>query len=154
MGDMKLAILSPLHRAVRQVMLSLEEAIIDAGLDVRPDEGHALSYIGTYGPCPTGNVQRVLGVKRSTVTSLLDRLVRRGLIIRQGDPSDGRVVLVQVTAAGRRLVERLDACALKLEQRIAEQIGTRDRAALHRILAAIDQVTGVTVVDHHSRQEP
>jgi DNA-binding MarR family transcriptional regulator len=42
------------------------------------------------------------------VTRLVDRLVRQGLARRQSDPSDRRVVLVEITEDGLALLERLD----------------------------------------------
>lgn len=143
---MTLQILSPLHRATRQVQLSLETSV--SNLDLSADEGHALTYIAAYGPCPTGNVQRVIGSRRSTITSLLDRLVKRGLLKRSKDKADGRVLLIAVTAKGRSLAQKAAVSAKKLEARISGELSSRDLAAFKRIIAAIDTATGVTVVKH------
>jgi DNA-binding MarR family transcriptional regulator len=45
------------------------------------------------------------------VTRLVDRLVRQGLVRRQSDPADRRVVLLGITDAGRELVAGLDGPA-------------------------------------------
>ena len=45
-----------------------------------------------------------LGVSQSTVTQLADRLVKRGLIERQADAADRRVVRLQVSEQGRRIL--------------------------------------------------
>lgn len=42
-----------------------------------------------------------------TVTQLVDRLQRRGLVDRARDPGDGRVVLVSITDAGQAALERV-----------------------------------------------
>lgn len=44
-------------------------------------------------------------VTQPAMTQLVARLAAQGLVERRGDPADGRVVNVAVTAAGRRLVE-------------------------------------------------
>jgi DNA-binding MarR family transcriptional regulator len=45
------------------------------------------------------------------VTRLVDRLIRQGLVRRERDTDDRRVVLVEVTAAGLALLSRLDGPA-------------------------------------------
>ncbi len=47
-----------------------------------------------------------LGLERSTMSGLIDRAERRGLLVRQRGRADGRVVEVTLTAAGRVLAER------------------------------------------------
>ena len=150
---MTFQILSPLHRATRQITLTLEQCVADLGLAMRADEAHALSYIAAYGPCPTGNIQRVLGSSRSTITSLLDRLVKRGYIVRHPDSSDARVVLLTITEAGQAVASQVEVSGHQLEARIMQQLSDKDLAALQRICAAIDQATNVTVVHHHSQEQ-
>ena len=153
---MAFTVLSPLHRATRQVTLWLEHQAAQRGLDLRADEGHALTYITAYAPCPTGDIQRVLGVSRSTLTSLLDRLCRRQLVERQPDPQDKRVLLLKPTPAGKRLAQRMVAVGQELESQVLAQISGRDQAAFTRVMTAIAAATGVTVVDRgasHSKDE-
>jgi DNA-binding MarR family transcriptional regulator len=44
-----------------------------------------------------------LGLEKSTVSGLIDRAVRRGLVRRESEPDDGRAVRISLTADGRRL---------------------------------------------------
>jgi DNA-binding MarR family transcriptional regulator len=44
-----------------------------------------------------------LGLDKSSVTGLIDRAERRGLVRRETDPSDGRGVRVVITALGRQV---------------------------------------------------
>jgi DNA-binding MarR family transcriptional regulator len=48
-----------------------------------------------------------LGLDKSTMSGLIDRAERRGLLARAKSPDDGRVVEVFLTPAGRELVQRL-----------------------------------------------
>ena len=45
-------------------------------------------------------------VRRPTISRLIDGLERRGLVRRVSDPADGRVQLVEATAAGKRLLQK------------------------------------------------
>ena len=145
---MKSQLLSPLHRATRQITLDIERGINEIGVNLKADEAHALSYVASYGPCPTGQVQRVLGLSRSTITSLVERLHKRGLIERTHSASDKRVILLETTEAGKAVAGQTDSYAIKLEKRILAELNANDRDAFQRIIEAIQTVTGVTVVDH------
>src|SRR5580692_2937468 len=46
------------------------------------------------------------GVTQPAMTQLVARLAGQGLVARSADPDDGRVVHVQLTAAGRELISR------------------------------------------------
>jgi DNA-binding MarR family transcriptional regulator len=45
-----------------------------------------------------------LGLDKSSISGLIDRAEKRGLVKRRASPDDGRTVHVALTAAGRRLV--------------------------------------------------
>jgi DNA-binding MarR family transcriptional regulator len=49
-----------------------------------------------------------LGLDKSTMSGLIDRAERRGLLARGKNPHDGRAVDVFLTPAGRELTHRLD----------------------------------------------
>jgi DNA-binding MarR family transcriptional regulator len=56
------------------------------------------------GAASMGELATPLGVKLSTVTGIVDRLVEQGLVERGEDPRDRRVVLGSLTDKGQRLV--------------------------------------------------
>ena len=92
---MALKFLSPIHKSTRQIELYLEGRMAELG--VSNPEGHLLSYLASYAPCPVGDLRRVFGYKGSTLTSMLDRLERRGLITRGAHPGDRRSFLVELS---------------------------------------------------------
>jgi DNA-binding MarR family transcriptional regulator len=55
---------------------------------------------------------RHLRLGKSSASGLIDRAERRGLVTRIAAPSDGRGVLVTLTAEGRRLVEQVEGDAI------------------------------------------
>src|SRR6478736_6297817 len=52
---------------------------------------------------------RYLGLDKSSVTGLIDRAERRGLVRRSAAVDDGRAVRVSTTALGRELTQRVNA---------------------------------------------
>ena len=117
---MALEFLSPLHKASRQISMYLEARTRALGLS--PLEGHILTYLRTYAPAPVGELVRVFGVKRSTLTSLLDRLEKSGLVRREINPDDRRSFLVHISAQGRELTGRVNRLLEGLEADIRKRV--------------------------------
>jgi DNA-binding MarR family transcriptional regulator len=63
-----------------------------------------LSFKGRSSP---GEVAASFGVPRANVTSIIDRLVEKGLISRQRNPDDRRSYILSLTEEGKSQVERL-----------------------------------------------
>ena len=57
-------------------------------------------------PRRMGDLAGYLGRGMSTVTSMIDRLLRKGFVERVEDPSDRRVVTCRLTGTGHEVVER------------------------------------------------
>ena len=63
-----------------------------------------LSFKGRSSP---GEVAASFGVPKANVTSIIDRLVEKGLISRQENPDDRRSYILSLTEEGKSQVERL-----------------------------------------------
>jgi DNA-binding MarR family transcriptional regulator len=80
------------------------------------------------------------GVAQPTMTNLVGRLERRGLVERTTDPDDARAVLVALTDRGReRLEERRTVRVALLDDRLAA-LDPDERAALHAALPVLDKL--------------
>jgi MarR family transcriptional regulator, organic hydroperoxide resistance regulator len=53
---------------------------------------------------PAGELARAADLNPATITAMLDSLARNGIIERQADPDDRRVILVSLTEAGQDLM--------------------------------------------------
>jgi DNA-binding MarR family transcriptional regulator len=138
-----LVVLSPIHRATRQIALYLESRT--ANLGVSNAEGHLVSYLRSYGPASMGELHRVFGFKRSTLTGLVDRLEEGGLAVRDLDPGDRRSFQVSLTREGRRVGDRLQAVLEEFEWAVSARVTRSERAGFEAVLGAIAEVTGVEV---------
>jgi len=138
---MALNYLSPLHRATRQIGLWFEERLTDFA----STEGHLLSYLMPYGPCPVSELVRVFGQKHSTMTSILDRLESQGLIERTANPEDGRSLLVGLTRKGQKASARVNELVTELEEAIGSGVTRSDLAGFRRVMDAIEKATQVEV---------
>src|ERR1700754_2409223 len=78
---------------------------------------------------PTMNeLARLLDLDKSSVTGLVDRAERRGLVARAPSPTDGRAVLVRLTDAGRTLVTGAAALFAADVSLLLDGLPSRDRA--------------------------
>ncbi len=148
---MPMRFLSPVHRAIRQISLYFEERSEHFGLT--PSEGHMLTYLRSYSPTAVGELHRVFGIKRSTLTSMLDRLEKRRLITRRLSREDRRVFLVDLTRRGRITADGVRVVAQDLEQGILERLGEGDLAGFDAVMDAIAAATGVAVRSQEKKKE-
>ena len=76
-----------------------------AELDLTLPQAQALRVL-RRGAILTGQLAAELRISAPAITQLTDRLVRKGLIVRQAAPDDRRCVLITLSAKGRRLVDQ------------------------------------------------
>jgi DNA-binding MarR family transcriptional regulator len=65
----------------------------------------AVRVLDRLGEVPVSRYGAELGLARSTITNLVDRLERAGLVARVASPSDRRVTLVHLTTGGLEAME-------------------------------------------------
>ena len=75
-----------------------------------------------------------LGVDKSTLTSLLDRLEREGLVVRRADPRDRRARIPEVTARGREVQERVARERGRAEAEVLTALRPDESALLRDLL--------------------
>ena len=86
------------------------------------------------GPQPVNVIGKKVLLTSGSITTAIDRLESRKLVRRTGDPEDRRARIVELTAAGRRLIQNaFGKHAQDMEQTLAVLSG-RDRAELVRLL--------------------
>jgi DNA-binding MarR family transcriptional regulator len=110
---------------------------------VEPAEGHLLSYVTLYGPCPVSELTRVFGTRPSTLTGMLDRLEERGLLLREPNPRDRRSLLVGVTDPGAVIATELRAKLEAFEEELRSRVCERDLKGFDAVIRAIADITQV-----------
>lgn len=82
-------------------------------------------------------------IKQPALTALVAKLEREGLVSRRADPSDGRAVLLSITAAGERVVQSRHTSRVELLTRLVQGLEDHDRAVLvetARVLSHIVEI--------------
>ncbi len=88
-------------------------------------------------PCATILQQLVTPVP--DLTRLVDRLIRDGHVVRHRSDEDRRVVLVNITPKGLRLVEKLEAPLTELNANLLGHLSERELRTLSRLLVKARQ---------------
>jgi DNA-binding MarR family transcriptional regulator len=90
---------------VREIELAMDEIFKE--LSVSNREFEALVSIYHWGDKYQNprSLASLLGMSGAGVTSLVDRMVTQGYLERYPDPSDGRAILLVLTAEGERVVD-------------------------------------------------
>ena len=100
------------------------------GLDMTIPQIKTLVLLERVGPLRMGNIAIYLGRALSATTTVMDRLVEKGLVDRVSDPNDRRVVICKLTDSGELAIkrfwqigrERLDLLADLLDEEQLETV--------------------------------
>jgi DNA-binding MarR family transcriptional regulator len=128
-----------LHRAAMRMRSETDRVAAEAGLsDIR--DWMVLAAL-TDGPqCTQLELSRLLGLDKTTLITVLDRLEHRKLIMRTADPSDRRVRIPRITAAGRRIQVKFANDRDAAEQHLLAGIAPEQRDLLVALLRQIAEL--------------
>ncbi len=103
-----------------------------------------LTALGVEGGRTQLQLGRELGVDKTTLTSLLDRLEGDELVVRRLDPRDRRARIPEVTAAGRRLQARIAAARDEAEARLLAAFSPDEQRLLRALLTRLADSTAAS----------
>jgi DNA-binding MarR family transcriptional regulator len=109
-----LAVLSLLARLVRRTWKDGEEpkaSILHY---------HVLGLLMRSGPLPVSEIARFLEVSKPNMTPLVDRMVEQGLVVREHDLRDRRVIKITATKRGKTLIQ---TGKKKMSENLNENLG-------------------------------
>lgn len=89
-------------------------------------------------PATVSKLAEQLGVRASTVSKMLDRLIMKGLVERAGDNRDSRRTIVRITPAGVDARDRVLRLWGEIEHDLMKNVGA-DAETVTRELAFVDR---------------
>ena len=131
------------HRNLPRLLLQAREAVM---AHTRPSlREHGLSYqqwrvlrvLGEHGMVETGRVAREAFILGPSLTGVLARMERDGLIRRARDPADQRRTVVEATAKGMRMVQQLSR---SIEDHYAWMEKSLGKQKLSQLYVLLDEV--------------
>jgi MarR family transcriptional regulator, organic hydroperoxide resistance regulator len=108
---------------------------------VRVGQHIVLSVLWEQDGLPPGEIARRLGVATPTIVNTATRMEEAGLLTRQPDPADARLVRLHLTPAGRQARDPVRAARAALERRATATLTAGElenlRSALTKIIAQL-----------------
>ena len=126
-----------LLQAAHALEAKVEEALERAGLS-SPKYTVLSALVAAQKPLSLSELASASSCVRSNMTQLVDRLESDGLVRRVHCPDDRRLVRAEITAEGKaRQARGAEEIAL-LHENFASRVQDEDRAALERLLSALE----------------
>ena len=91
-----------------------------------------LNRLVVYGPMSTADLARNFGLRPQTIAQAVTALLDAGIVQRRRHPVHKRVLLIELTDAGRRAWEDGDRRVASVEKRIRDSIGESAYRAMYR----------------------
>ena len=124
-----------LARASKAIEAIDRESIAQTGLNV--SDFAILEALLHKGPLPINTIGQKVLLTSGSMTAAANRLLQKGYINREQDPSDGRFFFLHLTESGRELIAKAyDRHARNLE-RIVEVLTSSERSQLADLLKKI-----------------
>lgn len=135
-------VLRAVERANQLVSRHLGRRLEGAGLtDIEAQVLFHLDHLPAGTRPAIRDLKSAFGLPPTTLTAVLDRLERRGLVKRAGNPDDRRSTLVVPTALGRRRITEMSTLLSEIEASVSSNVSPGDLAAFRRVLEALEKAT-------------
>jgi DNA-binding MarR family transcriptional regulator len=128
-----LRLIPEVHRATHRIGIFLDSLGITQG------EGHILSHLAASGDTKIAELHRALAHRRSTLTSILDRLAERGFITRESDPKDRRSFIVRLSKKGKTVAGEVHRELARLEESALKGIAGPQFQSVVKVLQALEK---------------
>ncbi len=126
-------------RKAQQAMFRSFSAALD-GEDISPGQLGVLLMVAANQGVNQTRVGAAMGIDRSTLVAVLDRLEARSLVERAPSPTDRRSHALMLTAAGRAYIEELMPRVEAHERALADDLSEPERRTLIALLRRLTEV--------------
>lgn len=135
MSFMPLELIPHVHRAAHRIGLYIGRF---ADAEVTQGEAHILAHLRAEGDSTIAQLHKAFAHKRSTLTSILDRMAERGWISREADSRDRRTFRVRLTRQGAKVASRIYAHLEKLERSVLRGLSEAEARVFREVLERLE----------------
>jgi len=126
----------------------------DRGLSVSDHQARLLRLLDADDPAMVTELAEAMGVTASTMSLNLKRLEEAGLITRERDPADRRVMNVRLSALGAEVRERSGELDVGRVDAVLRGLGREDRRIALQGLVALAEAADALVAAGGASQAP
>ena len=123
------------EKANRFIIAELKSHHIE---DLIPVHGDILFALFKYGQIPMKTIAQIVDRKKSTVTTLVDKLIHLGYVQKKADETDHRYALISLTKKGQQLAFQLQDISDKLLNKVYKDMPVEERIHLVKNLRMIN----------------
>ncbi|MEV4124922.1 MarR family transcriptional regulator [Nocardia sp. NPDC049707] len=140
-----MAVIGRIQRLSRLLEQDLKKFFAGHGLELwEVDMLATLRRSGGADGLSAGALNQVAMLTSGAITNRIDRLTAKGLVERAPCPGDRRAIRVQLTAAGRTVIDELLPLHMANEQRLLAPLDKQDRDHLADLLRTLTESLGDT----------
>ncbi|RDI41381.1 MarR family winged helix-turn-helix transcriptional regulator [Falsibacillus pallidus] len=110
------------------------------GDDLTNDQHYILRYIVKKEVCTSTELAEVFEVKKSAITAMINRMTEKGLIQRERDEKDRRVIYLTLSKEGKALFDETEARIHKL---VASLIKKFDQEEIEQFIKTYEKLNKV-----------
>lgn len=138
-----------LHGAVTTILRALKIAETNTQVAHRElafvaADIQTLRFVSTHAGCKLSDLAAHLGVVPTTASSIVDRLVERGLVRRDRPETNRRAIALALTEEGRDVFARLESEELGTMRIMLDALPEADRPQFIRSMARIAEAVSIT----------
>ncbi len=124
-----------LARRFQQIAVAIFHAEVEeAGYDLTPVQYAALATIRAHPGIDQATLAGLIAYDRTTITGVVDRLMQKGLAVRQASSTDRRARALQVTDEGRRILRGIEPAVATAQQIMLRGLTTGEAEEFLRLL--------------------
>jgi len=131
----RLQLIFGIHRATHRIGLFIQRR----APGFTQAEAHILCHLHEAGDSSIADLHHAFAHKRSTLTSVLDRLDARKLVKRETSPNDRRSFVVSLTREGRKEAAKIHALLESLEKRVLRRSDRRALESFDQLIRNLEQ---------------
>lgn len=120
-----------LHQKSTQVFT---RRMTEAGFDLTSVQFAALDAINANPGIDQARVAEAIAFDRATIGGVIDRLERKGLVIRRISPTDRRARVLDLSPEGQAVYAHILPIVADLQSEIVSSLTADQRSTLHRLL--------------------
>ena len=134
---------------VKQIILSIRRLIqaselyskeLNKKYQVSAAQLNCILTLNEHGPLPPSQIAKHMMVKSSTVTGVVDRLETKGLAERMRNSPDRRVIIIQLTEAGKKLAANAPP---PIQQKIIDGLKQAKQSKVEQIVRSLSMLTNM-----------
>jgi DNA-binding MarR family transcriptional regulator len=103
-----------------------------------PSHGEILGSLMARGPLPMSEIGRIIDKDKSTITALVNKLIKRGYVEKKSEPADSRINLIALTRKGMALKPHFQLIAQRLRAQSYKGITDNERETLVNLLTKLN----------------